>query len=51
VKTVDKISKGKSNLENILASQSCVFGKYGLGFNQQSKNSGGLKPFSTITKK
>ena len=51
VKTVDKISKGKSNLENILASQSCVFGKYGLGFNPQSKNSGGLKPFSTITKK
>ena len=29
VKTVDNISKGKSNLENVLASQSSVFGKSG----------------------
>jgi len=50
VKIVDTISKGKSNLENVLASQRCVFGKSGLGFNPQSKNSGCLKPFSTITK-
>ena len=32
VKPVDKLSKGKSNFETILASQNCVFGKYGLGF-------------------
>ena len=50
VKTVDTISKGKSNFENVLASQKCVFGKSGLGFNPQSKTSGCTKPFSTITK-
>ena len=33
VDTMDKLSKGKSNFENVLASQSCVFGKAGLGFN------------------
>jgi len=33
VKTVDKISKGKSNFESVLASQNCVFGKAGLSFN------------------
>ena len=49
VKTIDKNSKGKSNLENVLASQSCGFGKSGLGFDPQSKNSGCLKLFSTIT--
>ena len=49
VKIVDTISKGKSNLENVLASQRCVFEKSGLGFNPQSKNSGCSKPFSTIT--
>ena len=26
---------GKSNFENVLASQNCVFGKAGLGFNPQ----------------
>jgi len=34
---VDKLSKGKSNFENDLASQSCVFGKAGLGFNPQNQ--------------
>jgi len=29
VKTVDKLSKGQSNFENVLASQNCVFGKAG----------------------
>jgi len=38
VKTIDIISKGKSNFENVLASQQCVFGKSGLGFNPQNKN-------------
>jgi len=37
VDTVDKLSKGKSNFENVLASQSCVFGKAGLGLNPQNK--------------
>jgi len=37
VKMVDTISKGKSNLEVVLASQTCVFGKSGLGFNPQSR--------------
>ena len=37
VNIVDKLSKGKSNFENVLASQSCVFGKAGLGFNQQNQ--------------
>jgi len=27
VSTVDKLSKGKSNFENVLASQNCVFGR------------------------
>jgi len=37
VDTVDKLSKGKSNFENVLESQSCVFGKVGLGFNPQNQ--------------
>jgi len=40
VKTIDIISKGKSNFEDVLASQTCVFGKSSLGFNPQSKQSG-----------
>jgi len=51
VKTVDKLSKEKSNFENVLASQKCVFGKYGLGFNSQSKNNGISNLFSTIVEK
>jgi len=38
LKIIDIISKRKSNFENVLASQQCVFGKSGLGFNPQSKN-------------
>jgi len=33
VKIVDKLSKGKSNFEIVLAYQNCVFGKFGMGFN------------------
>jgi len=51
VKTVDKVSKGKSNFETVLASQKCVFGKSGLGFNPHSKKSDVSKPFSTIREK
>ena len=46
VRTVDKLSKGKSNFEIVLASQKCVLGKYGLGFNPQNKKNGISKPFS-----
>jgi len=48
VKTVDKVSKGKSNFENVLASQNCVFGKAGLGFNPQNKFS---NSFSKVPEK
>jgi len=34
---VDRLSKGKSNFENVLISQICVFGRAGLGFNPQNK--------------
>ena len=37
VNTMDKLTKGKSNFENVLASQNYVFGKAGLGFNPQNK--------------
>ena len=51
VKTVDKLSKGKSNFETVLASQNYVFGKSGLGFYPQSKKNGISKPYSTVTEK
>jgi len=35
VKTVDKLSKGKSKFETVLASQNCVFGKSGVRFNPE----------------
>jgi len=38
VQTIDIIFKGKSNFENVLASQQCDFGKSGLSFNPQIKN-------------
>ena len=51
VKTVDKLSKGQSNFENVLASQNCVFGKAGLGFNQQNKQDRFSKSFSKMPEK
>ena len=51
MKIVDKLSKGKSNFETVLASQNCVFGKSGLGFNPQSKKSGISKPFLIVPEK
>jgi len=48
LKTMDKFSKGQSNLEKVLASQKCVFGKAGLGFNPNSKNKSVSKPFSSF---
>ena len=46
VSTVDKLSKGKTNFENVLASQNCVFGRAGLGFNPQKKQDKFSKSFS-----
>jgi len=51
VRTVDKISKGKSNFEIVLASQKCVFGKSGLEFNPQIKKNGISKHFSKVPEK
>jgi len=51
VKTVDRLSKGKSNFETVLASQNCFFGKVGLGFNPQSKKNEFSKPFSKLPEK
>ena len=50
MKTIDIISKGKSNFENVLASQQCVLGKSGLGFNKQIKNFSFSESFSNLTK-
>jgi len=51
VKNVDKLSKGQSNFENVLASQNCVFGKAGLGFNPQNKQDRFSKSFSKLSEK
>jgi len=51
VKTVDKLSKGQSNFENVLTSQNCVFGKAGLGFNPQNKQDRFSKSFSKLLEK
>ena len=51
IRNVDKLSKGKSNFENVLASQNCVFGKAGLGFNPQNKQDKFSKSFSKLPKK
>jgi len=51
LKTVDKLTTGKSNFENVLASQNCVFGKVSLGFYPQSKENGISKPFSSVSEK
>jgi len=48
---VYKFSKGQSNLETVLASQNCVFGKAGLGFNPNSKSKPFSKPFSNFFEK
>jgi len=51
LKTMDKFSKCQSNPETVLASQICVFGKAGLGFNPNSKNKSISKPFSSFFEK
>jgi len=51
LKTFDKLTTGKSNFEDVLASQKCVFGKTGLGFYPQSKVKRIAKPFSNFSEK
>jgi len=51
VRTVDKLSNGKTNSENVLAYQNCVFGKAGLGFNPQNKQDKFSKSFSKLPEK
>jgi len=48
---LDKITTGKSNFEDVLASKKCVFGKASLGFYPQSKENKISKPFSFVTEK
>jgi len=48
VSTMDKLSKGKSNFENVLASQNCVSRRAGLGFNPQNKQDNFSKKFSKL---
>ena len=48
---MDKLSKGQSNFENVLASQNCVFGKVGLGFNPENKQDRFSKSFSKMPEK
>jgi len=51
VKTMDKLSKGQSNFDNVLASQNCAFRKAGLGFNPQNKQDRFSKSFSKLPEK
>ena len=51
MKTLDKLTTGKFNFKDVLASQNCVFGKAGLGFYPQSKGNGISKPLSTVLEK
>ena len=51
VKIVDKLSKGQFDFENVLASQTCVFGKAGLGFNPQNKQDRFSKSFLKMPEK
>ena len=48
---MDKLSKGQPNFENVLASQNCVFGKAGIGFNPQNKQDKFSKSFSKPSEK
>jgi len=51
LKTLDKLTTRKSNFEDVLASQNCVFGKASLGFYPPSKGNGISKPFSSVPEK
>jgi len=51
LKTLDKLTTGKSNFEDVLASQKCVLGKAGLRFYPQSKGNKISKPSTSIPEK
>jgi len=51
LKTLDKLTTGKSNFEDVLDSQKCVFGKASLEFYPQSKGKNITKPFSNFPEK
>ena len=51
LKTLDKLTTGKSNFEDVLASKKCGFGKAGLGFYPQSKGNKISKPFTYVLEK
>ena len=51
LKTLDKLTTGRSNFEAVLASHKCFFGKAGLGFYPPSKEKRIAKPFSNFPKK
>jgi len=51
LKTLDKLTTGKSSFENVLTSQKCVFGKAGLGFYPKSKEKKIEKLFSNFPEK
>jgi len=51
LKTFDKLTTGKSNFEDVLASQKYIFGKASLGFYPQSKEKKIAKPFSNFLEK
>jgi len=51
VKTVDKLSKSKSNFKTVLASQKYVFGKSGLEFYPQNKKKWDFKAFFKSSRK
>ena len=51
LKTLDKLTTGKSNFEDVLASQNFAFAKVGLRFYPQSKENKISKPFSNVSEK
>jgi len=51
LKTLDILTTKKSNFEDVLASQKCVYGKAGLGFYPQNKGNNISKSFSYVLEK
>jgi len=51
LKSLDILTTGKSNFEDVLVSQKCVFGKAGLGFYLQNKGKNISKPFTFVPEK
>jgi len=49
LKTCAKFTRGKTNLEDVLGSKNCVFGKGGLGYNPILEKK--VKKFSSVYSK